>query len=530
MQKLLLSLVGLLLIAAGVSAASLYADADFVSVSCTRGQVFFWVENKQAGDVTVSLSAELGDFNGAFTDAFGTAESYGSFGTELNFYAPDCARGMKVIPVKARVCGADGSCETLSRELSVSIKPCGYCDYALNYSDGQIYYGSSDYGEGSQRTSTLASSKWFDPTQYAVDFTGSNQCVSIKSGGFDRVPVHLGNKGATGSFDLELSGDYQAVGAMLSSSRVSLDRGTGETVYLDVYPGETQGGKYWVTVQALHDDYVVSESDYCIIVEDTFAAQASVPSIVNTNACTDFVYFPVKVENTGTGFDDYFASVEHGAVAPEKLGVQAGESGEFQASVRVSELEIGVNEVSVNVNGGRNGKIGGQALVKVVVEGCPGKEKPIEVESKQDGDLYRIVVKVSNDGSQELKGVHAEITGIPSSWSVDTAPLSIIPAGETRDVVLWMKRSSDEEADPVVVIKDANENVLGTAELPEIAQRQSGLTGMIVAAASQNFWLIAALVVAAFFMIFAYSRGGRSQRYDGTEQYKERLQKIKDSI
>ena len=150
-----------------------------------------------------------------------------------------------------------------------------------------------------------------------------------------------------------------------------------------------------------------------------------------------------------------------------------------------------------------------------------------------NGSLLRLDFKVTNPGNDVLPAVTATVTGLPSSWDV-LSPLPVdVQPGETKELTLYARQNTDEgAAKPVLVVTSAG-NKIYEKQLPAIASRNSGITGLFAAAFSQNMWFILGIVAVALFvaLMAARWRAGEEEitSYYRKQAYQRKLSDIREA-
>lgn len=563
-KKIVLSLFAALLgLTALANAISLSGSIDSASISCRDGKAFYWVANDDGAERLVSFTAQFQDLNGYFETPFGRAPPNAGAGSYLVFNAPENMRGSEDVLVKASVCTLDGrDCITRTAILRVFVSPCREANYYINGTaslPGSAYVPAYSY-------SGLQTHGYFDPTYFAAEFTGGDRgCVSLKPGESARVPTSLVNEGAAGSFALRLGGDKNKLNAVISNEYVSLNRNNEQNVFIDVAPSRLQGaGRYWVTAQAYHDNVLVAEKDFCVDVVESYEAELVLPSSVSVRACGE-TSFDVLIRNKGTQADSYdIALPQYAYASPTTVTLQPGEEKRFSITVDGSLLS-GTRTLVVEAKNSASVEpktFSARTVLETVQCGFGPSPQPsgaggtaaTSVSKEEQEELIKIVVGVSNPGDAPLEDVTAEVTGLPSSWTVSAPSGVTIPANSEKQIVLFVNRKSGEEAANASVLVKSGGKTIAVKELPKIEARDGGLTGFFVAAASQNIWLIAFLILFAFIVVVLLSRttteptAGGGSGYDyvsesikaagfhepkpepETEAYKERLKALKNEI
>jgi len=525
---LLKRLLFLVLFASIGSALALNIESDSASIYGTTGSVFVWLVN-DAGEKSVAFSADTGILNSYFDDAFVTLPSYGAKGTRMHFSAPDCARGPWDVLIKAQVTDSNGVQQTLSKRLRVFAYPSGNCPYHMSINTSEpAFTGGVSTGDGSLVQSRLKLASYFDPTTFDVSLD-AGACKLVKQGQFVRQRVWVSNRGAAGTFELRLVGPYvEKLNAGLSKSTVSLQRGEVKEIFVEATPSHSSHGRLFASVQAFYGGMTIAQEDVCFDMDDYYDGFVILPSALNAKSCEPLSFEGILFNN-GTSDDVYSISTSKGRVAIPQFSLEAGSNAAFRITILPEEWKRvgGDNIVSISVNSDRSPHVGGSGDVLIKVAPCVEPVAAVQVQqTEQKDDLFKFVVRVQNDFDYALENVTIEMDGIPPSWQVLSDTGIVVPAGETRDVAVWLRQSTEEEAAAPVVLVKNNGTVVAQQNLAKIPARASSLTGFITVALSQNSWFIAALVLIALVVVILAGRRGKTDE----ERYKEKIEELRKRV
>ncbi len=558
MKRILFAIAGaLLVLSAFAGASSLNKNVDSAFMYSDQAiDAYYWFVNTGDETAFVSFSAEVGDLNGLFDAPFVVVEPGAAKGTYLQLTAPDCMRGAQTIYVNALACNAEGDdCNEYSTYLTVNVNPAFECGVFVNgsYEPPQYYeptpayccttpdcaseqcvaesgyccdYSATVYTGGSQKYSTITYSRFYDPTELDVSFHGDQSCAQAYTGDWVRSEITLVNRGAASTFDLRLIGDKEKLNAVLGSSYLSLSRNGAQDVFVDFQPSRVQGGRYWVTLQVMTGGVVVGERDFCVDVVDRFEARVLLPQSVEFDACSNGLIHG-EVQNMGTAADSYaiVAGVDYALVTPSEVYLEPGEKASFEISVDSAALPQGSSLIPVAaVNSRSESPIVGEGAVTILKIPC-SQAGEVDVSSSEEDGFFEVVVRVTNDFDVPLENVTVDLLNLPNDWEVIGETGVTIAPNSVMDLRLWVKPSTDEEANPVAVVK-SNGEVIATKELPAIRGGAGGLTGLVTYALSQNALLISLLVIASLLIIVMSGRKGDAN--EGARQ--EKLEDIKQSV
>lgn len=540
LREALISLGLLLLIAATVSALSVKTSFDSASVYYGReAKVFIWVVSDKPYDLYVSFSAQFQqqypygyDLTGYFEDPHLVAEPLGAKGTYFRITPARNVRGSEYVTITARACNADASvCETASKQLLVILYPVGYNYYLNSTAHGPWYVPAKPTGDGSPLASSVMFAEYFYPTNYAVDFLGGFVCKELAPGDVARLKTTLFNKGVAGSFDMHLIGDRYALNAVMAQERVSLPTNGLQELFVDVAPSRNLGaGRYWVTVQALHNNIVLAEKDLCVDVVDRYEARLVLPKTIRVSNC-GVVQVTAKIINKGTRADTYALESDVGEVTPSEVTVEAGREQAFKIIIDGTRLELGVTPLVVTANSLQGIDVApfkAGSLVEVIP--CPPAPPAgeVRVNKSESEDLIKLVVMVENPAAEPLKNVSIEVSGLPTRWEVTGEKNVVIPPKTTRPITLFIRRTTDEEAKGVVVTVKSGDEVIAVKEIPKIEAHATGLTGFFTLALSQNLWFIALIILIALLIVVLAGRRKMERELKELKESRE-VKKVKES-
>jgi hypothetical protein len=520
-------LLFIVLFASLASALSLHLDSDSASIYGTSGSVFVWVVNDQNAEGNVAFSADTGILNGYFDDSFVELPADGAKGTRLHFSAPDCARGPWDVVVKAQVTDSSGVQQTLSKRLRVFAYPSGDCNYhmSINTSEPAFTDGVST-GDGSIVGSRVTMASYFDPTTYDVSLD-AGACKLVKQGQFVRQRVWITNRGAAATFELRLVGPYvEKLNAGLSQNTVSLQRGEVKEIFVDATPAHSAHGRLYASVQAYHNGMAVSQEEVCFDMDDYYDGFAIIQRNLEAKSCEPLSFEGVLFNN-GTADDVYSIETSKGRVAIPQFSLEAGRSASFRITILPEEWIPGENPVWISIKSLNKPQVAGSDSVLINVKPCVEPAANAQVsQTEQKDDLIKYVVRVQNDFDYALENVTATVAGIPAAWQVTADAGVVVPAKETRDVTVWVKQSTeDEAAAPVVVVKN-NGTPIAQQSVAKIPSRTTSLTGFVTVALSQNSLLIAGLVLVALVVVVLMGRRGKTDE----EKYKEKIEQLRQRV
>ncbi len=552
-KDVLMLLVGSVLVAfafvnfAGASTLSVSYSSLSLYASRTAA-VYVYVSNPTANSQIVSFSATSasGNLAASFDYYDSVVSPRGSRGATLRVTAPEIMRGCDTVTVTATVCDASGdaACETLSRDIRVSVRPSVESSY---YIDSPIDYCANYYTPDTTPSGQFVRSRlelvgYFDPTAYEarfVDAYGASECKTIRPDEYARFPVSLRNIGAAASYNIRLMGDKDVLNAGVSSDYVSLERNEIAELVVRVAPTHSaSGGRYYTVVQAQRNGVVVAEKEVCVEIEHSYGVRLAAPSVVEASTC-GVNGFDVELENTGTGKDIYALDVsdpDWALVATRNIEARAGEKQSFEVKIDGTRLQPGVYQLGLKATSGENvysREVSDKAYVEVRVASCAPKTPlapaQTSVTKVAQDETVKLLVNIENPSGEPIDNLSVALEGLPENWTYATESGFVIPPQSNRTMTVLVKRTTDEEASGVVLKIKSGDKVVGVQNISKIESRASGLTGFFVAASS-NTWIIALIIVVALAVVVLSGRlrtGGDDEQND---VYVNRLRSLKKQV
>ncbi|MGC8851025.1 MAG: hypothetical protein ACP5O3_02215, partial [Candidatus Micrarchaeia archaeon] len=166
---------------------------------------------------------------------------------------------------------------------------------------------------------------------------------------------------------------------------------------------------------------------------------------------------------------------------------------------------------------------------KVVAPAQPARALQPSVNASPDNSSlqYAIEITVSNPGNETLKEVYATITGLPDGWIVKSpAPFDLQPGENATKKIYVEATTSEEAAKPVLVVSSEGKEIY-RKELEPIKGKNGGITGMFIAAVSNNLIVIAVILGVAVVVALA---SARFNFVAGRASYYEKLAAIREAV
>ncbi|MBI5636250.1 hypothetical protein HY993_04780 [Candidatus Micrarchaeota archaeon] len=530
---ILLALVG------SISAFSLGVDSDAVSfTSTTTAVIHATVADAKYGD-TVRLSADLNSLSGYFDESTLFISSNGAKSTNLRVQAKNqCVIGSDYVTVYAQIC--DGTdCQVASRQVNVEVRPSASSSCSTYTKLNKQTLPETGFSCGETGCNAVASSisytSYFDPTVYVLSIrkasertcssTGACYYQQLNPSGQVQLDYKIINSGPQGDFRLRAVTNEDSLKAVLSQTKLSLQKFDEKQFYATLYADNAAAGMHKVTIQVLKDNAVVEEYEEFIEVRGAYKAQLAISNIgasgLTASACSQngFAALNGELTNTGIAIDSYSvtASVSGSIVSPSvTFRLKPGQAQAFNILVPISKLSIGENSVLLSA---KSINVEGKGVAKVIVSPCATKTIDSKQEVKNEKTLVSAVVK--NDFNTTLKNVEGRITGIPANWTVASNSFDL-GVGESKNLSVEITAATSEPADKPILEILAGGQVIASTQLPAI-NSGNPLTGLFTAIGGINL-VYAILVIAALAILGLYSKKFRQQ--DETEAYKQKIRSL----
>ncbi|MFH1106517.1 MAG: hypothetical protein V1787_01330 [Candidatus Micrarchaeota archaeon] len=526
--NLFLSLLIVMLLAASAASLEVMSSADAAYITSTEAQVFVYAKNPFAGDATVRFSATSDHLN-AYYEPYTTLLRKGATsGALLRVTAPDCFRGDEYVYARAQVCTAE-KCETGVRKIRVSVTPARTCEnYIEGFAAGDNYVPSYACGATGcyvvepKPQSKIVDTASFDATTYALRLVGGEACTGFIRGGVAEVGFDVRNRGASGSFDVRVVGSGTQLEAYANREYISIARSGSQDlkVYAKAEPGAEEG-RHFVSLQLLHGADVIGERDLCVEIEDIHESGVKAPASAEINPARDTVV-QAEISNGGTDREGYsitLLGMPGGVeVEPQGFWLEPGESRIIDITFSPGALKAETATLEIIAEGEKSEARARVALKRKAVESAPGVKAGGGVES---GGSVFYDVEIQNGQDFDLKNLTFEVQGLPQGWEA-TVPESVdILAGRSATVKVGIRQASEEEAEPVLLVKQG-EKVIARQMLPKTKGAAAGLTGFLTLSSSQNMLFIAIIVLLALIVIIMVTRIGR----DVKEVEREHLESL----
>ncbi|MGC9114051.1 MAG: hypothetical protein ACP5IG_03135 [Candidatus Micrarchaeia archaeon] len=215
---------------------------------------------------------------------------------------------------------------------------------------------------------------------------------------------------------------------------------------------------------------------------------------------------------------------------PEKLALSRNEVGKAEFDVRCENAAEG-DSLHLALQVIEGGRIVGwkDFTFKVVAPAQPARALQPSVNASPDNSSlqYAIEITVSNPGNETLKEVYATITGLPDGWIVKSpAPFDLQPGENATKKIYVEATTSEEAAKPVLVVSSEGKEIY-RKELEPIKGKNGGITGMFIAAVSNNLIVIAVILGVAVVVALA---SARFNFVAGRASYYEKLAAIREAV
>ncbi len=496
MKKIGIGILVLFFVFAG--AFSLNSNLDTLSISCSAGSVYFWVDNGASVNETLFLSATSNYLTAYFDDPIREVAPHSLQGSTLHIIAPDCFRGSEDVKIFAQLCSGE-SCEVKQKTVRVYVSPCGDCSsYEEHYATGPFYTPGSgcDSSNCAPVHSDIIRSASYSSTTPSITIRGAEGCTKIRKGNYARKKLMIINNGPTATLRVKMV-NSRDISAYALSEYVNLVRGEAKDIYLDASASKHAYGRQYVLLEILSGNSVVKQINLCFDVEKEKGANMVLPKGVELYKCKKAEIIG-KISNTGETDETFLLAGPSFASLPSTISLKPGEEKPIPIYLDLSSVDVGAHKLTITA---QSSDLKGSATSSLVVKSCENKKAENKINKNVSQSKFKLTILVSNPGNHTLENVSISIIGLPSNWEVIKPVPTAIAPNESKNITAIVKPGSSTKEDGTLIVR-AGDKTLFSRPVSFDATKISTGTGLF---SEKNAPLIVVMVfVASLLLIYLY--------------------------